>query len=203
MLRDSTSFLHHLPNSWPLEAVYDHLYWFLSSFLFYGLIPFVVLLFLPSEKLSDYGLGFGRWKLGVPVVIASYLVMLPVLIIAARSPAFAHTYPLDADALLSPKHLLAYELGYWLYFIAWEFLFRSFLLFGLYKRIGGAAIWVQLMPFVVMHAGKPETEAFASILAGIALAVLALRSRSFWYGAILHAMIATTMDLLCGLPRMH
>ncbi len=69
--------------------------------------------------------------------------------------------------------------------------------------MGNHAIWVQLLPFVLMHTGKPEIEAFASIVAGIALCVLALRTRSFWYGALLHAAVAGTMDLVNAVHQIH
>lgn len=186
---------------WPLEPVYDHVYWFVASFLFYGLLPFLTVLLLPSEKVREYGMGLGDWKLGLKVSGFFFVVMIPLVLIFARTDAFSNTYPLDPDAVRSWSHFWLYEPGYWTYFIAWEFLFRGFLLFGLHKRMGNHAIWVQLMPFVLMHSGKPELEAFASIVAGIALCVLALRTRSFWYGALLHAAVAGTMDLVCAWSR--
>ncbi len=188
-------------SDWPLEPVYDHVYWFIASFLFYGLLPFTAVLLLRSEKLSEYGLGLGDWRLGLKVSGFFFAVMIPLVLIFARTDAFSHTYPLDPDAVRSWSHFALYEPGYWIYFIAWEFLFRGFLLFGLHKRMGNHAIWVQLMPFVLMHTGKPEVEAFASIIAGIALCVLALRTRSFWYGALLHAAVAGSMDLVCAWAR--
>jgi membrane protease YdiL (CAAX protease family) len=181
---------------WPLEPVYDHVFWFVASLLCYGVLPVIAVLLLPGERLRTYGIGLGDWRLGLKVAGFFYAVMLPIVLVISRSESFAHTYPLDRDALRSWSHFWLYEPGYWTYFIAWEFLFRGFLLFGLHRRMGNHAIWVQLMPFVLMHTGKPEIEAFASIVAGVALCVLALRTRSFWYGALLHAAVAGTMDLV-------
>jgi membrane protease YdiL (CAAX protease family) len=47
-----------------------------------------------------------------------------------------------------------------------------------------------------MHLGKAELEALGSIAAGIALGVLALRTRSFWYGVLIHGVVAVWMDWL-------
>ena len=44
--------------------------------------------------------------------------------------------------------------------------------------------------------GKAEIEAMGSIVAGIALGILALRTRSFWYGVAIHGVIAVWMDWL-------
>jgi membrane protease YdiL (CAAX protease family) len=53
-----------------------------------------------------------------------------------------------------------------------------------------------------MHMGKAEPEALGSIVAGVALGVLALRTRSFWYGVLVHASVAVWMDLLSASPAL-
>ncbi len=186
---------------WPLAEIHPHLYWFGASFLLYGLIPLIIVLLLPREKLSEYGLGLGDWRFGLYLAAIFFVVMVPAVVVVSRLSDFATTYPLARGALNSWTHFGVYQGGYALYFVGWEFLFRGFLLFGMYKRIGNHAIWVQLIPFVIMHAGKPELEAYGSIIAGIALAMLAIRTRSFWYGALLHAAVATTMDVVASWNR--
>jgi len=193
----------HRLSGWPFEPLYDYLYWFVSSTVLFGVVPLLAVLLMPGERLRDYGVGLGNRRLGIGVAVAFYLVMLPVVLVASRTSTFAHTYPLDHDALRSPMFLLVYEIGYAMYFISWEWLFRGFLLFGMKKRIGNHAIWVTLIPFALMHTGKPELEAYGSIVAGVALAVLALRTRSFWYGAALHAAVACTMDVASAFGRLH
>jgi hypothetical protein len=44
--------------------------------------------------------------------------------------------------------------------------------------------------------GKAELEALGSIIAGIALGMLSLRTRSFYYGALIHGVVALWMDWL-------
>ncbi|RMG20360.1 MAG: CPBP family intramembrane metalloprotease [Deltaproteobacteria bacterium] len=187
----------------PFEPLYDHLYWFGASFVLYGLIPLGIVLLLPGERLRDYGIGLGAWRLGLKVTLLFAAVMVPLVFVVSRIEGlgFTRTYPLDPDAVRSWTFFWVYEPWYALYFVAWEFLFRGFLLFGLARRIGTHAIWVQLIPFALMHAGKPELEAYGSIVAGVALGILALRTRSFWWGAFLHAGIAACMDLVSAAAR--
>jgi len=61
---------------------------------------------------------------------------------------------------------------------------------------------VQTLPFALLHTGKPEAEALSSVFAGVALGWLALRTRSFWWGALLHAAIAFAMDLCAAWSRL-
>jgi len=41
---------------------------------------------------------------------------------------------------------------------AWEFFFRGWLLWGLGRKYGTDAIWLQIIPFALMHVWKPEIE---------------------------------------------
>ncbi len=103
--------------------------------------------------------------------------------------------------MVSGKLFFVYELGYMSYFVGWEFFFRGWMLNGLLQRFGrGGAILIQTAPFAIMHLGKAELEALGSIVAGVALGVLALRTRSFWYGFFLHGLVALWMDLLAARP---
>jgi len=190
-----------LPAPAALSGVAGHLYWFGMTALLLGVAP-VVALALLREPLGAYGLGLGRWRLGLSLGVALLAVMVPVVLVAARFPAFAGHYPLARGATASVGLFALYELGYALYFVGWELVFRSFLLFGLYRRVGVLAVYVQALPFALLHFGKPEAEAFGSIVAGVALGYLALRTRSFWWGALLHAAVAVTMDVAAAWERL-
>jgi membrane protease YdiL (CAAX protease family) len=75
---------------------------------------------------------------------------------------------------------------------------------GLLPKFGRAgAILIPVAPFAVMHLGKAEPEALGSIVAAIALGVLALRTRSFWYGFFVHGAVAVWMDVLYSWPAFH
>jgi membrane protease YdiL (CAAX protease family) len=53
-----------------------------------------------------------------------------------------------------------------------------------------------VIPYCMIHFGKPVPEALAAIFAGVVLGVLALRSGSFYLGVVLHCVVALLMDLL-------
>ncbi len=172
----------------------EHLYWFVGSFALFFVLP-LSLARLFRIDWRALGTGLGDVRYGLKATALLYLVMLPFVVGAAFSPAFASHYPMSGGASASLRTLVGYELAYASYFVGWEFVFRGLLCVALFPRLGGAALVLQTIPFAVMHAGKPEAEAYGSIVAGLALGALAVRARSFWYGALLHAAVATTMDL--------
>ena len=53
-----------------------------------------------------------------------------------------------------------------------------------------------MIPFFILHKGKPDLELLGSIFAGIILGVQALRSKSFVYAWIIHSIIMITIDFI-------
>ena len=71
--------------------------------------------------------------------------------------------------------------------VSTEYLFRGFLLFTLLQYFGRwDAIFIQVVPYAIIHFGKPAFESLSSIFVGISLGYLASETKSIWYGVILH-----------------
>ncbi len=165
-----------------------------------GIIYLVVpLLSLPILRFSPRSVGFslrspGRWLRDIGLL---YALMLPLVIWAASQPSFQRAYPYFGFARLGLWPFVAGLAVRLAGMFCWEFILRGYLLFALERRIGAApAVAVQTIPFAILHFGKPLPEALGSIVAGISLGILALRSRSFIPGALLHFAVAATLDLL-------
>ena len=179
-----------------------YFYWYACCFIMLMVVPLIVVALNRNDRVADYGLGLGNWKLGFAVTGLFVGIIVPVLFIFAKSPEVQNYYPLFNKATKSWELFIYYELAYALYFVAWEFMFRGYMTFGLEKVIGKWAIFVQAMPFMILHFGKPSLEALSSIFGGILLGWLALRTRSFWYGVFIHATMAVALDLIVGVPRL-
>ena len=72
------------------------------------------------------------------------------------------------------------------------------MLFTLEKRFGWNAIFVMVVPYCMIHFHKPAPECFGAIIAGVVLGALALRLRTWVGGAVLHCLVAFTMDYLAA-----
>jgi membrane protease YdiL (CAAX protease family) len=61
-----------------------------------------------------------------------------------------------------------------------------------------------IVPYCMIHYGKPLPETFGAILAGLILGTIAMRTKSIWGGALIHIGVAMTMDVLAlrGCPPM-
>ncbi len=170
--------------------------WFGINFLILFVVPVVIITAIWKEDLGTYGLRWGRSGTWARYLILYGLIMLPMVIIASRLSAFQQYYPRYPWARTESLSLLLSIVGWGVYFFAWEFFFRGFLLNLLSLRYGAFAIVIQTVPFVMMHFPKPELECFAAVIAGVALGVMAYHSKSFLGTWLLHWGVATALDLL-------
>lgn len=174
-----------------------HLFgWAALNFVCLLLVPIALIKLFTKDRLADYGLTLGEWRIWLRHAGVYLAVVLPVIAIASRFTAFRDYYPMFEPARHRPLLLIPWELAYGAYFFAWEFFFRGYLLQGLRTRFGPAAIVIQMVPFVVMHFGKVESEVIGSVFAGLLLGVTAYRSRSTVGCWLIHWVCAATMDVL-------
>ncbi len=184
-------------NSDSLLHYYDRIWQFGVFFVLMFIIPFLIVKIIFSERWSDYGLTLGDWKKGLPLLLLIPLVITPIIYFAAQMPDVRSEYPLSKLLFSHKELILGYEVLYvLLYYIAWEFFFRGFLLFGLAKKWGvWNAILIQTISSCLIHIGKPEGEIIGSIIVGILFGLIAWRTKSIWYVFALHAAIGVLTDL--------
>lgn len=183
----------------PNVYLFEYLYWYTGDFVTWFVIPVLIVFFIFKEKPSAYGLKAGDYKTGLKYSLIFFVIMLPLVWFASSSLPFVEQYPGLSDVKTSWNSFLIYETGILLYMIAWEFIWRGYMLFGLQPKFGYYAVLFQMLPFVMLHNGKPMVETFGAIIAGIALALLALRTGSIIYCVIAHYGVMFTIDLLCTL----
>ncbi len=187
-LVDATSHL-------PYPDLHPHLYWAAFKLVNYGLLPALCIHFVLKQRLRDFGLRFVRepkvWLLYLGMVAA----VLPMAYLASTTESFLRTYPKYAGAGDSVTALLLWEAAYAFQFLMLEFFFRGFLIFSLARYIGSLSLFVMIVPYAMIHFGKPLAECLGSVLAGVALGTISLRTGSIYGGVLVHCAVAWSMDL--------
>lgn len=177
----------------------EYFYWFIGDFVTLLVLPVLIIKFIIKEKVTDFGLKAGDWQTGLKLSVMFFIIMLPLIWIFSSSTQFVSKYPHLLSVRSAWSTFYIYEFGMLIYMFAWEFVWRGFMLFGLEEKFGYYAVLIQMIPFVILHNGKPMPETFGAILGGIALGILAFRTRSFLYGVIVHIGIMFSIDLICTL----
>jgi uncharacterized protein len=175
---------------------HQKIYWVSSIVLFYLLIPIIIIKYGFKKKLIDFGMSFTNIQKDYPLYILMLLIMLPIIFFASKTASFQERYPIFKPTLepLFPLFIL-WQLAYFIQFIAVEFFFRGFILHGLKNRFGFYAVFISMIPYCMVHFGKPFGETIAAIFAGIVLGTLSLKSRSIILGILIHYSVAITMDI--------
>lgn len=179
--------------------LFEFLYWFIGDFFTNFVVPLLIIKILFRENGKDYGVTWGDFRSGMGYTGVSLMIMLPLIWYASSKQEFLLVYPHLLPARDSWELLLYYEAGMFLYMISWEFIWRGFMLFGLYPKFGFYSVLIQMIPFLILHNGKPALETFSAIAGGIALGAIALRTGSFFYGVIIHISIMYAIDILAVL----
>ncbi len=186
------------PEFGPPPSLEAGLQWAAATTAGFLVLPLLIVLLVHRESPATVGWrvrGLGKHVL---VYVALYLVMLPAILMAAQREDFLSVYPFVHEARRDLNTFLWWELGYLAQFFALECFFRGYLLFTLERTMGKLAIFVMVVPYCMVHYHKPILEAHGAIVAGLVLGFLALRYRSWYGGAILHCLVAGTMDALAA-----
>lgn len=178
---------------WDLESF---AWWSGWRFLGYVIMPMIVLAFLPGERIRDCYVSTKGFFKHLWIYVVLFACILPAVIAASHTQEFRETYPFYRMANRSHFDLWCWEALYALQFLSLEFFFRGFILQGLRRALGSNAIFVMIVPYCMIHYGKPLPETLGAIGAGLILGTLAMRTRSIWGGVLIHLGVAMTMDIM-------
>jgi len=180
----------------PRGLGYD-IYWVSWGWILYLAIPLAVILFVFKESPARYGLRLYLTRRTLALYLAMMAVMVPLLFWASTRDSFQATYPYVKDLGSNwPLTIAIWEVAYVSRFVCLEFFFRGYIILGLEEKLGYTAIAASTAPYALIHSGKPFPEAMGAIAAGAVLGLLVIRTRTILGGAMMHASVAVSMDML-------
>lgn len=179
------------------KASYRHIFFTkVSGFVLMGIFPLAFcLIFFPENNLAAYGLTFVRettffsfaWIFGLT------LLVIPLTFFSARKEKNHGNYPQIRSRVWTVKILLIDALGWFLYLLGYELLFRGVLLFPMADSLG---IWPAIVFNVVFysatHIPKGLDETIGAIPLGLVLCILTLYSGTIWIAFWVHVFMAWT-----------
>ncbi len=187
---------------WELSV---HAWWAIWRFAGFFVAP-ALLLKLRGERLRDHGLAGGRLREHAGIYVFSYVFVLALVFVVSQDGEFTRYYPFYKKSHRSWLDFATWELLYVAQFFGLEFFFRGYWLAACRRAMGSHAIFAMVVPYVMIHFGKPLPETLAATFAGVWLGTLAMRTGSIWGGFLVHVAVAVSMDVAAllqthGLPR--
>ncbi len=179
------------------DELYGYAWWIFARVIGYAIVPFPLWkLLYPKDSLLDLGLRIRGFSQHIWIYGLCLLIVIPTMLLVANQPDFGAYYPFYKQSSRSWFDFLAWEAMYYVQFFALELFFRGFLIGTLRRSLGSASIFVMVLPYCMIHFGKPYLEAIGAIVAGIVLGSLAARTKSIYAGFLVHVTVAASMDIL-------
>jgi uncharacterized protein len=155
----------------------------LTSLVYYAVLPVLVIAVILRKNPLDFGFRLGNHAIWLRYVLITVVAAAIILGVASMLPSLTNYY---TQPQFKP---LSYSLTYTVILFSQEYLYRGFLLFGLKDKLKEGAILVQMIPFVLLHLGKPEIETISTVLTGIYFGWVVYRGKSYWPAFIIHLFI--------------
>ncbi len=171
MLAFSLDKYHPVQNNWISSAIY-----------FVGL-PILAIAFLLRKNPLDFGLRIGNIRIWGIYVLVTCIVLVPILYFSSRLSAFQSYYKVENFSFIR------YLFQNIVYLLGWEYIFRGFLLFAFKDKLLEGSILLQMVPFVILHLGKPELETISTVITGIYFGYVCYRGNSYWPAFLIHLFI--------------
>ncbi|MBI5532568.1 MAG: CPBP family intramembrane metalloprotease [Deltaproteobacteria bacterium] len=179
------------------DELFGYAWWAFARCFGYVIVPLPIWkLLFPRDSLLDMGLRMRGLLRHTWIYLVCLAVVVPSMLLVARQPDFGTYYPFYKLCSRSWLDLALWEAMYFAQFFALEMFFRGWLLGALRKNLGSAAIFAMVVPYCMIHYGKPYLEANGAIVAGIVLGSLSMRTKSIYSGFLVHITVALSMDLL-------
>jgi uncharacterized protein len=152
----------------------------------FGIVPLLLLVALRDDP-RRFGLGRGDLRRALVLGGLATLVTVPAIALVSALPEIRAWYA--PSMTTAPEVLLTNVLD----LVPSEFLLRGFLLFALLRVVGPIAVVVAMVPFVMVHIGKPDLEAVSTLGGGLVFGWLNWRTGAIWASAVYHVAIQTTV----------
>ncbi len=175
-------------------VVYFHRF---LGFLFFGILPFLVLSIFSSKNIEFYGVNFNNlsnslyWLLGfsVPLISMNYF--------NSKKQDNLELYPQIRTPKWNVNILVISSLTWGVYLFAYEFMFRGFLLFVSLQYMGTwSAIALNMAIYALVHVPKGIKEAVGALPLGIVLCIITIQTQSMLFAFLIHLVLALSNEWL-------
>ena len=192
----SESFKSFFEKKWSPER--SEIYWiyfwrYLGVFLF-GVVP-AALIISQGLDFQRFGVALKNaqstlfWTAGLSVVV------VVMNFFATRSRDNLAQYPQIRSTTWSRSLVVGSALTWTAYLMAYEFLFRGFLLFSCLEEMGlWMAITVNTALYALVHVPKGIKEAIGAIPLGVLLCWLTIQTCTIWIALFVHVVMALTNE---------
>jgi len=180
----------------PTENTFQEVF---SPFVFLFLLPFLYIKLILKKNVGDFGMKIGDFKKGMIWSALSLLAMLLIFYAVYHYTNFSREYSLPKAISQNFWIFLAYEfLLVGIFSFLYEFFFRGFIFFNLYKKFDFWAIIIQWSLFTLffMAVGNFNLINLYYFVIALFSGIIIYKSRSIWYCFITSILFVIIADAI-------
>lgn len=166
------------------------------GFISMGVFPILIcLIFLDQIPFSAYGFAIipETTVLTLVWILGLSLFIIPLTYFSARKPKNLVKYPQIRSKIWTRKMVYLNLLGWFLYLLGYEFLFRGVLLIPVVDSLGvWPAVAINIALYSATHIPKGLEETIGAIPLGLVLCLLTLSTGTIWIAFFVHVAVAWT-----------
>ncbi|MCD4792062.1 MAG: CPBP family intramembrane metalloprotease [Bacteroidales bacterium] len=175
------------------------IYWVLFEkllgFLFFGVIPLTFVLVVFNESLLTCGISAENFQISLYWIIGLSPILILLSYFNSKKKDNLNRYPQIRTSKWSLQLLVISALSWILYLLAYEFMFRGFLLFVSERNLGfWAAIILNIVVYSLAHIPKGIKETVGAIPFGFVLCIITLQTGNIFATFVLHAVLALSNE---------
>jgi membrane protease YdiL (CAAX protease family) len=167
----------------------------ITGVFLYGFVPVVMILFVFENPASSYGFEMKNSLItGITVLVLLFFVV-PLSLFTSRSPGNLAFYPQIREKEWNLSLLIVSAASWIAYLLAYEFMYRGFLLFSCYHAFGTwPAVIINTSLYSLTHLVKNKREGVGAFFIGIILCLLVLHIGSLWVAFYVHVIMALSNE---------
>jgi membrane protease YdiL (CAAX protease family) len=167
----------------------------ITGVFLYGFVPVVMILFVFKNPASSYGFEMKNSLItGITVLVLLFFVV-PLSLFTSRSPGNLAFYPQIREKEWNLSLLIVSAASWIAYLLAYEFMYRGFLLFSCYHAFGTwPAVIINTSLYSLTHLVKNKREGVGAFFIGIILCLLVLHIGSLWVAFYVHVIMALSNE---------
>jgi membrane protease YdiL (CAAX protease family) len=167
----------------------------ITGVFLYGFVSVVLIIFIFKNPASSYGFEMKNSLITGITVLLLLFVVVPLSLFTSRSPGNLDFYPQIRVKEWNSSLLIVSALSWIAYLLAYEFMYRGFLLFSCYHAFGTwPAIIINTSLYSLTHLVKNKREGVGAFFIGIILCILVLHIGSLWVAFYVHVIMALSNE---------
>jgi membrane protease YdiL (CAAX protease family) len=167
----------------------------LTGVFFFGFVPAIMVLFLYQKELNQFGVNLNEFTYSLYWILGLTPVIIVLNYLNAGKKDNLDMYPQIRKKNWNTQLIVVSALSWIVYLMAYEFMFRGFLLFVSVQYLGvWPAITLNVAIYALVHVPKGIKEAVGAIPLGVLLCIISLQTGSILVALVVHIIMALTNE---------